>query len=263
MPSVPPYGGKIITATKTAWVSTSATCAKSWNPNPAARVFCSRCGASATSWQSWTEDYGLFVIGLASGSVWKYNLYNSPEMLTDLAGSIRTQSEKLRTLIDDLNLTSKLQYGAQPLRKELFTAGPLVRELVAQFCDSPLADRCELSLTQTPAAEQAQLLVDRALLGRLLENLLSNSVRHNPGPVSIQIQTDVSGRFFTLTVTDDGTGYPPAVLETLRLAEPSEDAPHILGLHVVEQITAAHGGKATFAQNTPHGARTVIRLPIA
>lgn len=53
------------------------------------------------------------------------------------AGGIRTQSERLRTLIDDLNLTSKLQYGAQPLRRELLTVGPLLRQLVAQFCDSP------------------------------------------------------------------------------------------------------------------------------
>ena len=70
------------------------------------------------------------------------------------AGGIRTQSERLRTLIDDLNLTSKLQYGAQPLRRELLTVGPLLRQLVAQFCDSPLADQCDLSLTQRPKSLQ-------------------------------------------------------------------------------------------------------------
>ena len=65
-----------------------------------------------------------------------------------------------------------------------------------------------------------------------------------------------------LTFTDDGVGYPPAVLAALKEPESSEDAPHILGLHVVEQIAAAHGGTAVFEQNHPHGARAVIRLPL-
>ena len=330
----------------------------------------------------WSEDYGLFVVGLARGSLWRYNIYSSQEMVVDVvqgvvpvfggfllaglalcfwlswrgakrlqtvaagldrlaegqtvqldtggftgelaeklnqtsahlqrkneiiaqrdnartqwiagvshdvrtplalilgwaeqleqdkalpaparqkAGGIRTQSEKLRALIDDLNLTSKLQYGAQPLRKELCAAGPLVRELVAQFCDSPLAERCDLSLTQTPAAEQAKLSVDRALLGRLLENLLNNSIRHNEAPVRICIRTEVVGSSFCLTVADDGAGYPPAVLAALNAPETVENAPHILGLHVVEQIASAHGGRAVFGQNTPHGAKTTLWLPL-
>ena len=178
------------------------------------------------------------------------------------AGGIRTQSEKLRSLIDDLNLTSKLQYGAQPLRRQTLAAGPLVRQLAAQFCESPLADRCELSLTQTEAAERALLDADPALLGRLLENLLNNSVRHNTGPVRVHIGTEVAGGRFCLTVADDGTGYPPQVLAALHEPEPGENAPHILGLHVVEQIAAAHGGQAVFGQAVPHGAKTTVWLPL-
>ena len=330
----------------------------------------------------WTEDYGLFVIAMPQGSIWKYNLYNSPQLLTDVvnsilpaalcllalglavcllvsgrgakqlrtvaagldalaegqpvqlptdgfagevaeklnqtsahlqkqgemlarrdtartqwiagvshdvrtplalilgwaeqlerdpslpgaarqkAGGIRTQSEKLRSLIDDLNLTSKLQYGAQPLRRQTLAAGPLVRQLAAQFCESPLADRCELSLTQTEAAERALLDADPALLGRLLENLLNNSVRHNAGPVRVHIGTEVAGGRLCLTVTDDGAGYPPAVLAALHEPEPGENAPHILGLHVVEQIAAAHDGQAVFGQAVPHGAKTTVWLPL-
>lgn len=188
---------------------------------------------------------------------------NLPETAREKAGGIRTQSEKLRTLIADLNLTSKLQYGAQPLRKERYTAGPLMRELVAVFCDSPLAEQCDLSLTQTEEAEQVQILADRGLLWRLLENILNNSVRHNLSPVNIQMKVEVKGKYLCLAVTDDGTGYPTEVLAALHGAESGEDAPHILGLHVVEQITSAHGGSITFAQNEPHGAKTIVRLPVA
>ena len=209
-----------------------------------------------------------------------------PDTARQKAAGIRTQSEKLRSLIDDLNLTSKLEYGAQPLRKERFTAGPLFRELVAQLYDSPLAEKCEISLHQSDAAEHAQILVDRALLGRLLENLISNSVRHyktlgddegrqdiSPDdnrqsnaysaitPVKISIQIDVVKEMLHLTVTDNGQGYPETVLAALSFGGTGENTPHILGLHVVEQIAAAHGGKATFGQNTPCGAKAVVELP--
>ena len=67
---------------------------------------------------------------------------------------------------------------------------------------------------------------------------------------------------YTLTVADDGIGYPAAVLVALNAAEPAENAPHILGLYVVQQIAAAHGGRAVFGQNTPHGAKAVVYLPL-
>ena len=78
-----------------------------------------------------------------------------PDSSRQKAAGIRTQCEKLRTLIDDLNLTSKLEYGAQPLRRKDLRAGPLFRQLVAQFCESPLAERCGITLEQEEPAEQA------------------------------------------------------------------------------------------------------------
>lgn len=298
----------------------------------------------------WTEPYGLFVIGLPKGSLWKYSIYSSPDFALSMvrvlpaaalgllllglalcfwlswrgakrletvaqlqaknemlsrrdnartqwiagvshdvrtplalilgwaeqleqdallpdssrqkAAGIRTQCEKLRTLIDDLNLTSKLEYGAQPLRRKDLRAGPLFRQLVAQFCESPLAERCGITLEQEEPAEQTVLSVDEALMAQLLENLLNNSVRHNPKPVNITVYTRRAGERFCLTVADDGIGYPAAVLAALNAAEPAENAPHILGLYVVQQIAAAHGGTAVFGQNTPHGAKAVVYLPL-
>mgnify|MGYP000845766173 CR=1 FL=1 len=185
-----------------------------------------------------------------------------PDSSRQKAAGIRIQCEKLRTLIDDLNLTSKLEYGAQPLRRKDLRAGPLFRQLVAQFCESPLAERCGITLEQEEPAEQTVLSVDEALLARLLENLMNNSVRHNPKPVNITVHTRQVGERFCLTVADDGIGYPAAVLAALNAAEPAENAPHILGLYVVQQIAAAHGGRAVFGQNSPHGAKAVVYLPL-
>lgn len=190
----------------------------------------------------------------------------SPASAREKAGGIRIQSEKIRTLISDLNLTSKLQYGAQPLRKELFTVGPLIRKLVAEFCDSPVMEQCGLELVQTEAAEHARIQADQALLERLLNNLLGNSIRHNQRSVTIEIKTDVKDRRLCLTITDDGEGYPQEILQALKNGsdegtDTEVHTPHILGLHVVEQIVAAHGGCVIF-ENTTKGAKTEVWLPV-
>ena len=185
-----------------------------------------------------------------------------PAAARQKACGIRTQSEKLRALIEDLNLTSKLQYGAQPLRCRPTQAGPLLRRLAAEFCDSPLAARCTVALEIAPDADKAILDADAALLARAVENLLHNAACHNPGPVQVQLSAVRTGKTLRITIADDGAGSPPAVLHALQTGEAGENTPHILGLHVVEQIIRAHGGTAAFARNAPRGAKAVLVLPV-
>ena len=178
------------------------------------------------------------------------------------AAGIRTQSQRIRSLIDDLNLTSKLQYGAQPLRREPAHAGPLLRSLVADFCNGPLAERCQVELDVHPDAETAGVEVDRALLARAVENILGNSVRHNEADVHCTVTAEAEEKALRVILADDGAGYPAAVLHVLHGGEQGDNPPHILGLHVVEQIMQAHGGTAEFDQNEPHGSRVILTLPI-
>ena len=185
-----------------------------------------------------------------------------PAAARQKAGGICTQCEKIRSLIEDLNLTSKLQYGAQPLRCRPTQAGPLLRRLAAEFCDSPLAARCTVALEIAPDADKAILDADAALLARAVENLLHNAACHNPGPVQVQLSAVRTGKTLRITIADDGAGFPPAVLHALQTGEAGENTPHILGLHVVEQIIRAHGGTAAFARNAPRGAKAVLVLPV-
>lgn len=186
-----------------------------------------------------------------------------PDETRQKAGNIRIQSEKLRALIADLNLTSKLQYGAQPLRRRSTQAGPFLRRVVAAFCENPLAARCTLDCSITPAVETAILHADAALLTRALENVLQNAVRHNAGPITLAFHADADETTLHLTIQDDGTGYPQSVLAVLNGEPEGENAPHILGLHVVEQIINAHGGSVQFVNRDPHGAKVMLQLPLA
>ncbi len=192
-----------------------------------------------------------------------------PAASREKAAAIAAQGQKIKALVSDLNLTSKLQYNAQPLRRAPVQAGPLLRRAVTDFCNSGLAERCGVDFAVSPAAEAAVLDADAGLLARAFENLLNNAARHNPGGCAVTVRAEAAGGRLAVTVADDGAGYPPAVLAALGTAAAGEGtpgtagAPHILGLHLVEQIAAAHGGSADFAQNAPHGAKATVTLPLA
>lgn len=142
------------------------------------------------------------------------------------------------------------------------TERALLQRLAAEFCDSPLAARCTVALEIAPDADKAILDADAALLARAVENLLHNAACHNPGPVQVQLSAVRTGKTLRITIADDGAGYPPAVLHALQTGEAGENTPHILGLHVVEQIIRAHGGTAAFDRNAPRGAKAVLVLPV-
>ena len=83
---------------------------------------------------------------------------------------------------------------------------------------------------------------------------------HNPGFVHIGIAAEIKDDAIHLVITDDGVGYPESVLSAL--SENTENTPHILGLHVVEQIVEAHGGRVAFENDKTAGARTLLWLPL-
>lgn len=175
------------------------------------------------------------------------------------ADAICTQSQKIKALIEDLNLTFKLQYNAQPLRKAPIQMGAWLRRCVADFCDS-LEDAHSVDLTIREPAGQTILETDGELLTRAVDNLLNNSVRHNPTGCDIWVTAEIAEGQFVLEVRDNGGGYPEAVLRNLSDTCSDPNAPHILGLHLVQQIVAAHGGQASFHNDS--GAVATLHLPL-
>ena len=175
------------------------------------------------------------------------------------ADAICTQSKKIKALIEDLNLTFKLQYNAQPLRRTPIQMGAWLRGCVADFCDS-LEEAYSVDLLIREPAGQTILEADEELLTRAIDNLLNNSVRHNPAGCDIQVTAEIVDGQLILEVRDNGAGYPEAVLRNLSDTCTDPNAPHILGLHLVGQIVAAHGGQASFRNDS--GAVAVLHLPI-
>lgn len=167
-----------------------------------------------------------------------------------LAEIIKAQSMKIKRLIEDLNLTSRLEYDMQPLRlSELHPAG-LLRTAVSDFYNQGLSDRHLIDLYMDPDVEQITLNGDPSLLTRAFSNLIQNSIRHNPDGCTVTVTAYPEKDGICFQVSDDGCGIPKAVIQSLegRLPE-TEKAPHIMGLRIVYQIFQAHGWQMLFTDS--------------
>lgn len=164
------------------------------------------------------------------------------------AEMMELQSLQIKHLIEDLNLTSKLEYEMQPLRTSDFQPSRLLRKIVSDFYNQGLADEFVIDLYIDPKTEQITLNGDTALLERAFRNLIQNSIRHNPGGCRITVTVCPEKEGVCFRLSDDGCGIPEAVIRALNGTLPdTEKAPHIMGLRIVSQIFRAHGWEMNFS----------------
>lgn len=96
-----------------------------------------------------------------------------------------------------------------------------------------------------------------------LHNLLENALQHagSGGAVLVRVTTDADG--VEVTVEDTGPGIPPEQRrEVFALGATSRDGGHGIGLHTVQRMTRALGGRVRVEDGDRlEGARFVVDLP--
>ena len=181
----------------------------------------------------------------------------------ELAVIIRSQCQKIKALINDLNLASKLEYDMQPIRKEEIHLTPLIRSLAADVLNSRISDKHTLDILIDENAQNIIINGDSQLIRRAITNLIINSMKHNPDGCDIKIRISSGSKTALLSVTDNGSGFPPQTLERLNQPlEPMELDNHGLGLTIVRQIINVHGGTASFTNPAGSGCRVILTLPV-
>ncbi|MGH3117482.1 MAG: ATP-binding protein, partial [Gaiellales bacterium] len=104
--------------------------------------------------------------------------------------------------------------------------------------------------------------------GRLVKNLVENAARYGRSAIALTVDAR-DGRVF-LTVDDDGTGIPESNRERVferfvRLdeARDRDSGGAGLGLAIVWEIAAAHGGVIAISDGPLGGARFEVSFPRA
>jgi signal transduction histidine kinase len=192
-----------------------------------------------------------------------------PASAREQAACIRKQGERLRSLISDLNLTSRLEYSMQPLRMKKVYLVELARQVVCEFLNGGLEERYGIAFCADQESESLPILGDEALLKRALGNLIQNSIVHNPQGCQISVSILCGEAGITVEVADDGAGVSAEKLKELtadhrRLESTDEklNLRHGLGVLLVRQIVEAHKGTMIMESEPQKGFRTVLTFPV-
>lgn len=173
------------------------------------------------------------------------------------ACAIRAQSQVIRDLVNDLNLTMRLDCEMQPLRREPLSPAAFLRQIGADFLNGGMGEGFDFEM-QLPETPLPTLLADPFLLRRAVNNLLVNCVRHNDPGCTICLGAKAEGKCLVLWVEGGTAEKAPQPVD--HSLEPDGGAAHGTGLRLVAQIAAAHGGKAVFRSGIPY--RCELWLPV-
>jgi signal transduction histidine kinase len=126
----------------------------------------------------------------------------------------------------------------------------------------PCGGRVEyvLKLNQVP-----NIFGDPVALRTVLVNLIKNSLEALTGDGRIELRTATDGSMVTISVTDNGRGMPPQVLEraTEAFFSANKDNGTGLGLSTAERVMSRHNGRLTITSQEGVGTTVTLHLPVA
>lgn len=183
------------------------------------------------------------------------------------ASIIRSQSEKIKELVNDLNLTVKLEYEMQPLKLEKLNICSIIRKVCVDYLNNMYDGRYNIDLDIEDNSQNFIISGDSRLLERVFNNLIGNSINHNEKGCNISIKVrniksleEDDKNTILIEIRDDGAGFTKEKLEELNNSnELPTGKNHGIGLFIVKQIVQVHKGNIIF-DNGEIGARIRIQF---
>ena len=175
--------------------------------------------------------------------------------------SIRA-ADRLQRVVDALLDTSRAGSGALIPDREDIDLTSVTAELVDSHRP---ATEGRLNLRVDVPTEPLRAYVDRMMWTTIVNNLVNNALKFTPvGEVAVSLSGDDSQ--VVLTVTDTGVGIPreeqAQIFQRFHRASSGDQHPGSgIGLSLVAEMTAAHGGSVDVDSEPGAGSQFVVRLP--
>ncbi len=180
---------------------------------------------------------------------------------------VERNAERLERLVGDLLATAQADADSTILERTPSDLSVLVRESVEAAEPAAAAAGVEVRV-DTPCT--VDVLVDRRRLGQVVDNLLSNALKHTQAGGRVSVCLGVSSETIELDITDTGAGIEESEREQLftrffRSRYSRQQAvPGIgLGLVITRDIVVAHGGRIELDSEPGHGTTVRVLLPAA
>lgn len=187
------------------------------------------------------------------------------------AAVIVKQSERMKNLISDLNLASKMEYNMQPVNMSGQNMVSIVRQVVVDFMNMDIDDKYPIMWETDEDFTVCVVNADKDLMKRAVGNLIQNCINHNENGCSVFVSVKAEKKNCVVCVEDNGKGAVDEQIEKLNNtphymvcdSSNTKEQRHGLGLLIVKQIAASHGGTVIIGHSGHGGFAVRIRMPIS
>jgi len=179
------------------------------------------------------------------------------------------QTQRLGRMIDEVLHVSQLEQG---MAQRHVTWTPVSLTDVLRTVVLTLRQEASvkgLQLTTAIAAEVPVLAGDEGLLQSLAFHLVENAVKFTPAGGKVDVGLEANSDEVVLRVRDDGIGIGPEfhdrIFEKFFMVDAGPSKAHAgagIGLFVVKEVVAIHGGTIRVESSSGQGALFEVRLPL-
>lgn len=193
-------------------------------------------------------------------------MVDDPATIKRYLSTAQRDVRSLSALIDDLFQMAQLNAGGFQLERANSSLADLISDTLESFAE--LASRQNVKLAGSVDADVDPVHMDTRRIGRVLNNLINNAIRHTPAQGEVRVEARRTNSGVEVTVSDTGEG--------IR----AEDLPHIfdgfyrgeksrsratggagLGLAISRGIVQAHGGSLRVESEAGRGSRFTFYIP--
>lgn len=167
---------------------------------------------------------------------------------------IRSAAERASSGVNELLDLARFDSGQAIPRLAPVRLDLLAEEVAA----SVRSEDCDIVAEPTDAVV---VQADMPLLRQALDNVVRNAVRRSS---RVELTTARNGRDGIVTITDNGPGFDPTIVDSVfdRYRRGDRKGEVGIGLSIVKAIVSAHGGEVT-ARNGTTGAVVELHIPLA
>ncbi len=190
---------------------------------------------------------------------------SSGSPLEPLAHSIEASLNTVEEIMSALLDISRLDSGAVHPTRTIFSMRDLLDKVLVEF--TPAAREKNIRLRIAPSS--VPILADRVMVGRIVQNLVSNAIKYTPAGGHVLVGVRRRGGSLRLDVVDTGIGILPAqhsliFTEFTRLESGARIARGLgLGLSIVKRLVDTLGLGLELDSVPGRGSRFSVFLPIS
>ncbi len=178
--------------------------------------------------------------------------------------NIRTESARIARIVERMLELAKLENRRETPEMEPVELDALVRTVAEGL--EPLLAAKNLTL-EIAAADRLTVTGNAFLLHQAVENLVQNALEFSPRKGTVRVAVTPERDRVTITVADEGPGIPDYALDRIfdrfySLGRPDSGRKSTgLGLNLVREVAATHGGTIRVVNRAEGGALAELALP--